>query len=101
MTHVHRTTFVRQAANLWKLKERLWRLITSIYLAPVHVHEGNVLLDLTAGTRGRLVGDRNDWVPHLKETLRRLGIVLLVHTIAVLFNLQLDHPSLQLERLVA
>lgn len=23
--HVHRTTFVRQAANLWRLKERLWQ----------------------------------------------------------------------------
>jgi len=24
LTHVHRTTFVRQAANLWAIKERLW-----------------------------------------------------------------------------
>ena len=26
---VHRTTFVRQAANLWKLKERLWMALLS------------------------------------------------------------------------
>jgi hypothetical protein len=26
MRHVHRTPFVRQAANLWALKERLWHL---------------------------------------------------------------------------
>jgi hypothetical protein len=25
LSHVHRTTFVRQAANLWRLKERLWQ----------------------------------------------------------------------------
>jgi hypothetical protein len=25
LRHAHRTTFVRQAANLWALKERLWR----------------------------------------------------------------------------
>jgi hypothetical protein len=25
LRHVHRTTFVRQAANLWRLKERLWQ----------------------------------------------------------------------------
>ena len=25
LCEVHRTTFVRQAANLWKLKERLWQ----------------------------------------------------------------------------
>ena len=27
LTRVHRTTFTRQAANLWALKERLWRLL--------------------------------------------------------------------------
>jgi hypothetical protein len=25
LRHIHRTTFVRQAANLWRLKERLWQ----------------------------------------------------------------------------
>ena len=25
LLHVHRTTFTRQAANLWKVKERLWQ----------------------------------------------------------------------------
>lgn len=29
--HIHRTTFVRQAANLWRLKERLWqRLLDAV-----------------------------------------------------------------------
>jgi hypothetical protein len=25
LRHIHRTTFARQAANLWAVKERLWR----------------------------------------------------------------------------
>lgn len=28
LAQIHRTTFVRQAANLWHLKERLWRRLT-------------------------------------------------------------------------
>ena len=27
LAHIHRTTFVRQAANLWAIKERLWKHI--------------------------------------------------------------------------
>jgi hypothetical protein len=27
LTRIHRTTFVRQAANLWVVKERLWRVV--------------------------------------------------------------------------
>ncbi len=27
LTTVHRTTFVRQAANLWRIKERIWQLL--------------------------------------------------------------------------
>jgi hypothetical protein len=27
LAHVHRTTFVRQAANLWRVKEQLWRAL--------------------------------------------------------------------------
>jgi hypothetical protein len=27
LTHVHRTTFVRQAANLWAVKRRLWETL--------------------------------------------------------------------------
>lgn len=138
---VDRTTFVRQAANLWAVKERLWCLIretllsydpstaivdsfplpvcqfarayrcsrfkgearygkdhtsrqtfygfrvhaplawpgviTHLYLAPANVHEGDVVLDLTMGTTGLLLGDRNYWLPQLKATLRRLGVVLI------------------------
>lgn len=223
MARTHRTTFVRQATNLWKLKEHFWCLIrdtlllydplvaitdsfpmpvcqfaraylcqrfrgeahygkdhtsrqtfygfrlhvrlawpgvvTCVCLAPANIDEGDVVLDLTAGTSGLLLGDRNYWLPQLKETLRGLGIVelspfrtakhalphswsavlfrvryridtvfgqlvdrglakrvwardlwhlgnrvlrmVLMHTMAVLFNLQLDQPPLQLERLVA
>jgi hypothetical protein len=138
---MHRTTFVRQAANVWAVKERVWCLIrdellpydpsvaivdsmpvpvcrfarayrcrrfdawasygkdhterqtfygfrlhariclpgviTQLYLAPANVQEGEVVLDLTAGTSGQLLGDRNYWLPKLKETLSRLGVCLL------------------------
>ena len=32
LSHIHRTTFVRQASNLWVLKERLWCLIRDSWL---------------------------------------------------------------------
>jgi len=141
MAQVDRTTFVRQAANLWAVKERLWCLIrdslllydptvaivdsmpmpvcqfarayrcrrfddtasfgkdhtcrqtfygfrlhvrlcwpgviTQMCLAPANVHEGEVAWELTVGTTGLLLGDRNYWLPKLKEVLRGVGIVLL------------------------
>ncbi len=141
MAHVARTTFVRQAANLWAVKERLWcairdslllydptvaivdsmpipvcqfarayrchrfdasasfgkdhtcrqtfygfrlhlrlcwpSVITQMYLAPANVHEGEIVWDLTAGTTGLLLGDRNYWLPDLQAALRKVGIVLL------------------------
>ncbi len=223
LAHLHRTTFVRQAANLWAVKERLWcavrdhllpydptvaivdsfpvpvcqfarayrcqrfrgearygkdhtarqtfygfrlharvcwpGVITQMQLAPANLHEGDVVLDLTEGSTGLLLGDRNYWLPKLKDILRRQGICLvtpfrsakhapahswsavlgrvrywidtvfgqlvercqakrvwardlwhqrnrllrmvLMHTLAVLFNIQEAAPPLQLERLVA
>jgi len=141
LTQMHRTTFVRQGANLWVIKERLWctirdevlsydpvtaiidsfpmpvchfarayrcsrfkgeagfgkdhtarqtfygfrvharvcwpGVITQVELAAANVHEGEVAYDLTKGTSGLLLGDRNYWLPTLKADLRRLGIVLL------------------------
>ena len=135
-----RMTFVRQATNLWAVKDRLWCLIrncllpydpsiaimcsfplavcqfardyrcsrfrgethtgcdhtihqtfygfrlhvrlawpgviTQIYLAPGNVLEWEVVPDLTEGSSGVLLGDRNYWLPKLKEALQRLGIVL-------------------------
>jgi len=140
MAQVARTTFVRQAANLWAVKERLWCLIrdsrllydptvaivdsmpipvcqfarayrchrfddtasfgkdhtcrqtfygfrlhmrlcwpgviTQMYLAPANVHEGEIVWDLTAGTSGLLLGDRNYWLPTRHSALRKVGVVL-------------------------
>jgi hypothetical protein len=140
MARVDRSTFVRQAANLWAVKERLWCMIrdslllydptvaivdsmpipvcqfarayrchrfddtastgcdhtcrqtfygfrlhlrlcwpgviTQMYLAPANVHEGEVVWDLTAGTSGLLLGDRNYWLPTLQAALRKVGVVL-------------------------
>ena len=139
LKRVHRTTFVRQATNLWKLKERLWQhlleritydtdfalvdsfpipvcqfarayrcrrfkdeaafgkdtlarqtfygfrlhvrvcwpgVITRFAIAPANIHETVVVPDLTAGTRGLLVGDRNYWNPSLKEELLSNDIYL-------------------------
>ncbi len=52
-------------------------VITHLYLAAANVHEGDVVLDLTMGTTGLPLGDRNYWLPELKAILRRLGITLL------------------------
>jgi len=137
---VDRTTFVRQAANLWAVKERLWMWVRDEQLSddpetaigdsfalPVchvarakrsqvfrgeaaygwdHTHkqafdgfrvharvalpgvmtrvcmtagntaEGDVVLDVSEGTHGLLLGDRNSWLPDLTIVLRGLGIRL-------------------------
>ncbi len=44
-----------------------------MYLAPANVHEGEVVWDLTAGTRGLLLGDRNYWLPTLQAALCKVG----------------------------
>jgi hypothetical protein len=141
MAQVDRTTFVRQTANLWAIKERLWCLIrdslllydptvvivdrmpipvfqfarayrchrfddsasfgkdrtcrqtfygfrlhlrlcwpgviTQMYLAPANVHEVKIVWDVTAGSSGLLLGDRNYWLPTLQAALRKVGVVLL------------------------
>ena len=136
---VHRTTFARQAANLWKVKERLWQellplapydpafaicdslplpaclfarayrckrfrgeaafgkdtllkqtfyglrmharvcwpgVITRFSVAPANAHELSVLPEITEGTSGALVGDRNYHSPKTKEELATMGIEL-------------------------
>jgi hypothetical protein len=46
-------------------------------LGRAHVHEGEAALDLTPGTTGLLLGDRNYWLPKLKTLLRQAGMLLL------------------------
>lgn len=140
LARVHRTTFVRQAANLWKVKELVWQrllaairhdpafalvdsfplpvcqfarayrcqrfrgeaafgkdslakqtfygfrvhvhlnwpgLITRFSVAPANVHELQVVPELTAGTQGVLIGDRNYWSPLLTEELGQDDVALL------------------------
>ena len=137
---VHRTTFARQAANLWKVKDNLWQellaltphdptfavcdsmplpaclfarayrcrrfrgeatfgkdillkqtfygfrvhirlcwpgLITRFSVALANVHELSVLPELSEGTFGLLIGDRNYHSPKTKEELARMGTELL------------------------
>ena len=137
---VHRTTFSRQAANLWKVKEGLWQqflalaphdptfalvdsmplpaclfarayrcrrfrgeavfgkdtllrqtfygfrvhvrvswpgVITRVSVAPANAHELSVLPELTEGTSGLLIGDRNYHSPKAKEELAGMGVELL------------------------
>lgn len=139
LRQVHRTTFVRQAANLWAIKECLWQhlaaqvphdadfalvdsfalpvclfarayrcrrfrgeaaygkdnltrqtfygfrvhmrvcwpgIITQLCLAPANVSELAVVPELTAGTTGWLVGDRNYWKPRLTGELLTRGLAL-------------------------
>ena len=222
LTHLHRTTFVRQAANLWHLKERLWQqvlgrvphdehfaiidsfpvpvcqfarahrcrrfraeaafgkdtwvrqtfyglrvhvrlewpgVITRFCIAAANVHELTALPALTEATQGTLVGDRNYWSPTVVAQWQQHGVELLapyrsakrdphprwsarlsrvryridtvfgqlvdrchvkrlwardlwhlsnrllrkvlMHTLAVLFNVDLGNPPLQLARVVA
>ncbi len=222
LSRLHRTTFVRQAANLWRLKERLWQevltdvphdehfaiidsfplpvcqfvraprcrrfraeaafgkdtlvrqtfyglrvhirvewpgVITRFCIAAANVHELKALPALTEATQGTLVGDRNYWSPAVAAEWQQHGVDLLapyrsakrdprprwsarfsrvryridtvfgqlvdrcsikrlwardlwhlsnrllrkvlMHTLAVLFNVDLDNPPLQLARVVA
>lgn len=140
LAHLHRTTFVRQAANLQVMKERLWQwvrnqipydpqlaIVDSLALpvcqftrAPrcrrfrgeaayghdhlthlpfygfrlharvcwpgvlcqIEVTPGNgqelaAAEDLTDGTAGLVIGDRNFWSPRLRQQLAQHGIPLL------------------------
>jgi hypothetical protein len=222
LSRLHRTTFVRQAANLWRLKERLWQdvlsrvphdehfaiidsfpvpvcqfarahrcrrfraeaaygkdtlvrqtfyglrvhvrlewpgVITRFGIAAANVHELRALPALTEVTHGILVGDRNYWSPKVAAEWQQHGVELLapyrtakrdphprwsarlsrvryridtvfgqlvdrcsvkrlwardlwhlsnrflrkvlMHTLAVLFNVDLGNPPLQLSRVVA
>jgi Transposase DDE domain len=68
----------RQTFYGFRLHVRLcWPgVITQMYLAPANVHEGEVVWDLTAGTSGLLLGDRNYWLPTRHSALRKVGVVL-------------------------
>lgn len=222
MARLHRTTFVRQAANLWRLKEQLWQeglsrvphdehfalidsfpvpvcqfarahrcrrfraeaaygkdtlmkqtlygmrvhvrlqwpgLITRFGIAAANVHELAALPALTEATSGILVGDRNYWSPKVAAEWHQRGVEVLapyraakrdphprwsaqlsrvryridtvfgqlvercgvkrlwardlwhfsnrllrkvlMHTLAVLFNIERGNPPLQLARVVA
>jgi hypothetical protein len=137
---VHRTTFVRQAANLWKVKEQLWQYVLSqieydpqvaivdsfpvpicrfarayrcrlfqaqaayghdemakqtfygfrahvrvcwpgvivgLELTPANTHDVKAVLDLTEGTQGWILGDRNYWSPNTAEILSEQNLCLL------------------------
>lgn len=136
---VNRTTFTRQAANLWKVKEQIWQrlvghtehdpylgivdsfplpvcqfaraprckrfradaafgkdavlkqtywglrvhvrvawpgVITRISITPANVSELVVLDELTEGTSGFVLGDRNYWSPTAKAELAQRGVEL-------------------------
>jgi len=221
LARLHRTTFVRQAANLWRRKERLWQevlrrvphdehvaiidsfpipvcqfarahrcrrfraeaaygkdtlvrqtfyglrvhvrvewpgVITRFGIAAANVHELAALPALTEATQGTLVGDRNYWSPAVAAEWQQHGVDLLapyrtakhdphprwsarlsrvryridtvfgqlvdrcnvkrlwardlwhlanrllrkvlMHTVAILFNIELGNPPLQLARVV-
>jgi hypothetical protein len=140
LLEVHRTTFTRQAANLWKLKEDLWQellalaphdptfaicdsmplpaclfarayrckrfrgqaafgkdtllkqtfygfrvhvrvcwpgVITRFSVAPANAHELSIVPELTEGTSGLIIGDRNYHSPKTTEHLASMGVELL------------------------
>ena len=140
LRRVHRTTFARQAANLWRVKERLWQrllaevphdeefaildslplyacqfarasrcrrfrgqaaygkdhvvkqvfygfrlharvcwpgVLTRLCLAPANVPDPDAAPALTEGTRGVALGDRFFWRPRLQAGLAQTGVLLL------------------------
>jgi hypothetical protein len=140
LRRVHRTSFTRQAANLWKVKERIWQrlvgytdhdphfgiadsfplpvcrfaraprckrfradaafgkdpvlkqtywglrvharvawpgVIARISVAPANAPELSVLGELTEGTSGFVLGDRNYWSPDTKAELAQRGVELI------------------------
>jgi hypothetical protein len=52
-------------------------VITQMYLAPANMHEGEMIWDVTAGTTGLLLGDRNYWLSTRHLALRKVGVMLL------------------------
>jgi hypothetical protein len=52
-------------------------LITRFSLAPANAHELSVLPEITQGTSGLIVGDRNYHSPKTSEELVRMGVELL------------------------
>lgn len=140
LVHLHRTTFVRQAANLQVMKDRLWQwvrdqipydphlaivdslalpvcqftraprcrrfrgeatyghdhlthlpfygfrlharicwpgVLCQIEVTPGNGQEVDAAEDLSAGTSGLLIGDRNFWAPRLRTHLAQRGVELL------------------------
>ncbi len=51
-------------------------VIPQMEAPPANLHEGEVVLDLSEGSTGLLLGDRTYWLPKLKEHLRHQGICL-------------------------
>jgi hypothetical protein len=103
IARVHRTTFVRQAANLWSVKHALWQHvleqvsmdrevsivdsfpvamcwpggIVAVELTPANVHDLTAVEQLTHPSTGWLLGDRNYWSPKLAARLAEKQIPLL------------------------
>ena len=78
---LHRTTFVRQAANLLRLKERLWqRVLARIPHDPTFGISSIASRCRSVSSRaphGTLVGDRNSWSPTTVAEWQPHGVELL------------------------
>ncbi len=84
----HRATFVRQAANLWAIKERLW----CVFRAHVDTLHGH----LTDRCYLNRVWARDLWHPR-----NRLLRAVVMHILYFSFNQREMAPCLQFDRLVA
>ena len=75
---LHRTTFVRQAANLRSVKELVWPgVIVGFSVASANIHETAIAPELASGRFGTVLGDRNYWSPRLTDELagRKIDLV--------------------------
>jgi hypothetical protein len=72
-------TLLRQTFYGFRVHFRLcWPgVITRISVAPANAHELSVLPEITEGTSGLIVGDRNYHSPEMREELATMGIELL------------------------
>ncbi|MFL6335724.1 MAG: transposase [Pyrinomonadaceae bacterium] len=103
---VHRTTFARQAANLWRVKEVLWQRLLpeagcdptperSRLLTRIRYRIETVFSQLCERFSFKRVRARDLW--HLSSRLLRKA---LAHTLLVVLNRQQGHEPLRLAELL-
>src|SRR5437879_1377394 len=107
LRRLQRTTFVRQAANLWRVKERLWQHVLAHVPRDPHPRWSAQLsrvryrIDTVFGQLVDRCTVKRVWARDLWHLCSRLLRKVLMQTLAVLLNGELGNPPLQLAQVVA